>query len=1723
MNRKIIFILLPVTIVAMAMVALGPLERLLVRHYVLSNLEKALGRPAVVAQTNHHGNVLEFTNVSIQSPPGAPTVEIEQLRITYDLSWSSRRLNLTLQLVKPVIGLSREAPSTVPSFIPDLWSAWLHSDIALTVTDGQLCWRDHTDAQPLALWDGTLSLTRQSNKGAVAVVVPGRVNRSVQLSFGEGSPGISARFQSFPATLLTALARNITRSEPIFDASQGTLTGSLALVNTANGLEPRGQLAFDDLLIILSDDALQLHVKEGKLTFSALDADQGTLVQAQGDLKIASRSTEFPDSWDLEAFKGQLSVLPDGEVAVSCRGQWWHEGKVKALRFDAIGTNLVLETGTLAFVNPNGQEGHVAIGWSMDGAISAVMQGLGASEVSFIRELSHYQLGLPRAWHLTNGTFDGRVQTSSSSIVINELVARNIEVSHRPYGLIATVREARGNLVFGSENRASGKLLISDGELLFNSQEGTLGLSKNVQGQLVFHDNSLEKAALSGAFSLEKGEWKIEKNSSWHLQLHTTGQHLALVLPSKLRADTVKMLGTDEVMLSVSFKEPDQAAFCEGALAIIDRHSGSKDEALYSFELSPQGVEAIRSVWTVGGTARSWYRPFRDFLSHGSLLAQTGGGDSVYDSFTANLITHGRLKTSSLALKRYLPLLLPLGDVVEAHGEASVSGSFDSTRIALTARLSGMVLDQSSVRFEIPVKTEIVADIAHELASDHTTVRLPIHSALLIDKVHNLVCTDLTSAVDYKNGQVTFNALEGCIGGLSASGQAKISGLSNDFELDLQIKTLDGTVSQFRDVMRHLDGGSGFLHKVPLEGRVSLDTDGGFFSIRVHNGLPIYNGKVCGEVRDGALASPLADVTIRELGTRFAYVYPANTLYLSDLQGTVLAGRPGRSVEEYRLYGDRILIAGYPGGHIDFDLWIGDRVRDVIRASGEANAYTDAENHTVVDFTFDKTNTHFGNVHPDVFELSLRDWSQVTRADLDMRFDLSSILRDMQRLGRAGTPLFSQRMMEELQSLSRASGDFALFLHYDRAAPIFTFRATGSDVVLNQRHFDKVSINGNVQDDNVTIDQLRIDDFSAAADLQYFPDRWKVNFLGLRFSRALMLGLSGEYNPDEGNFKGRVDLLELNFSQLNRWDATQRFVKRYQPRGEVRAQGTIEVAVLPAPSWARIVADLDTSLRAVEIGGYRFHDAQHVVAHLDSDRALTLERLHTSLLPNRPGDPSIDIAVGQMLYHFNQGEVAINQGQFHMPKGNMGWLAETLKAPLGLIGYQLVRQFAEKISSQKEMKGQFSLQLGPSGSQANVSLDGGSYVYNRQPYVLKDLVASFNPYELSVGGQIEYRNQPVWVTLHNQCPLSRYGQLYFSNHPMSRTSMADHQPLVVGWEFDADEGFAVRTVNGKLFGIQADLRRQESTTPTQKDGSLQGDVWVQIEEFAPILPQPLTHLVQRGEIGGRYHLKGNWQAAKLLAEGLYFNGEIKANHWQVGGYRLDSIVASLDLTPQKIKITDLVIRDVAGNIEVSEATLYHDSPKTSGLDDRKFGVRALAQKESRWLLSLPQLTATDVCPSLLCRVNATSRKRRHGLSLPKFTLTGMSGDLSNFNTLVAEGNARFTHTNRKKTSKGVGGFTSDLIARIGLDADLVTPHGGTVEYQIHDGKVFLTRLKDVYSQGKLVKFTLPKEGRPSTVDFDGNLDVAIKLRPNQPLLKITDKVTLLIQGNIKKPICCVEQ
>jgi len=145
------------------------------------------------------------------------------------------------------------------------------------------------------------------------------------------------------------------------------------------------------------------------------------------------------------------------------------------------------------------------------------------------------------------------------------------------------------------------------------------------------------------------------------------------------------------------------------------------------------------------------------------------------------------------------------------------------------------------------------------------------------------------------------------------------------------------------------------------------------------------------------------------------------------------------------------------------------------------------------------------------------------------------------------------------------------------------------------------------------------------------------------------------------------------------------------------------------------------------------------------------------------------------------------------------------------------------------------------------------------------------------------------------------------------------------------------------------------------------------------------------------------------------------------------------------------------------------------------------------------------------QTNLFSKK---GICIRELKLQGFQGVLDQPNTFQAKGTLLFSKLEKNSLLPFI---QTEEEKNLYKKIPALTPSSGTIYFEIGEEKITLSKLKEVYSDRRLIKFYLPKDSN-SFIDFKGNLHIELALQPYNVLFKLDDLLTLFIEGNIREPI-----
>jgi hypothetical protein len=217
----------------------------------------------------------------------------------------------------------------------------------------------------------------------------------------------------------------------------------------------------------------------------------------------------------------------------------------------------------------------------------------------------------------------------------------------------------------------------------------------------------------------------------------------------------------------------------------------------------------------------------------------------------------------------------------------------------------------------------------------------------------------------------------------------------------------------------------------------------------------------------------------------------------------------------------------------------------------------------------------------------------------------------------------------------------------------------------------------------------------------------------------------------------------------------------------------------------------------------------------------------------------------------------------------------------------------------------------------------------------------------------------------------------------------------------------------------------------------------------------------------------------------------------VKGYQFQTVSAWVDYIPRNLSFSQMRIDDPAGVMQIPQVNLFQDA-------------------QGGWQVNIPQIVVSNLRPSLLQEAGMPPVTLGKALLVRQMEIQNLVGHCSDLATLRGTGKLLFINPPKKNLQNTIFAIPAEILTMIGLDLTVLNPISGTILFDIRDGKSHLTKFKDVYSEGKLSKFNLSNASQ-SYLDFDGNLNVQIRMKQYNLFFKLAELFTVNIRGTLLNP------
>lgn len=1477
----------------------------------------------------------------------------------------------------------------------------------------------------------------------------------------------------------------------------------------------------------VKDAVLDIHMEHVKGLIPSLD---GKIEFLEGTSLAFHREGE--PFWKIDQLSGGVYFRPERTVIIDIEGECKHELCDFHLTLDGEAQlvdkqNAALEIAARLF-SEKGREAEARFVAEKLGPhnhqAELSFENVGPDEFAFVQEALGRYASDWNAFHIHRGAMNARGVASMIGWQLTDLDIEQVEVNDLQFDMDALDLSASLDSVSGDFTihlfeedplkTINADFHISDGQLISRNLSGTICCLDNVKTDLIVKKGIVQKSEIQGEFAGLKGTVGIDwmaRDKIVQVNFRGFSDRLAHFLPLHFRSSFLRSFSSEELEIIAD------VGFENDRFSVRGKARLEKQEVAFGFQLE-KSSEKLWKSWPADELASSYWENVGLEVMQ-AVLPPIASPTVLYESnwirsetgIAGVVLRNGWFQIDQMDLNRFAaPFLFP-SDQMAISGTGSFRGSFDQNILTVEYEADHFVMENRFIKIEaehVGSQDKVYAAHYFDFKEGAHFGSIPLRKACYLEKNTGLEFSRTDAQVTLEGKKVHLSQIETDCMGIQMAGEIDIDfGEPDDeiFDLEIRVQRVKGSLKNIQQLMGQFNPDL-WLYQIPVDGRLRLCDEGACFKFSFTPGDFTLEAVLKGEVHEGTISIDQEGRSgLRNLQFQFGYDHLNHLFEINHLQAEIQWENISTG---YHVYGDHMRFDNIEDAKSSFDVWLGDHTRDLVRFVGKTQKEWDNSGSSYITVHIDHHLTHAGNVHPSNFIMRLNNWTEVDKLQLGMKVDLDSLLNDLRTISHSNIGNSFVKIGKEIQAIRQAGGVLDVNYKYDHETNEVTYRLSGKEIEWNNLKAKTLELSGTKVDQKWTVDHFQWDEKIASGVFAFENDGWKVDRFHFKNSDIVSVHLNGFVSPDKKQLDGRVQEIQIDLAQMSGTPEIDVFTSANNPHGQLTGYGNIHLEWgLGRIPW-RVEAILDVALSNWDAKGMYFEDAQNASCHFISDQGMTMRKLKTKVLDpdNRATLAHIDIEKAQ--YDFSTGEILFDDFKFEAPAHQLPKFSKQLEKSFP---YFVTPGMGEAICNCKlegVFKGVMHYEMTPPYTAVRLELEDGVYNFLNTQHHLSNFVMDYDPFEFTVTSGYHLSGNDVWLYARSSSPSLAYGELVLTDQPpQEMKKKSPREALYFDWENDPETGICFSRITGNFQGLQMELEKNPTQAPSKEALYLVGSVGIHGMRSRGFFPQQMAEKFVAWRVGDGYELQGKWRFLKNHSESygdkLHFVGKLKGDRFQFKGYQFDNLEAHMEYTPTAIRINDLVVNDVSGML------------KSDRIDILKTDL-------GTWAFAMPLMTVTQFRPSLLQEEGMPRPSTRKPMVIQELVLEKTQGNLSDSRTVIGKGSFYFSNRSKKLLQNTIFQIPSDIISRIGLDPAVLTPVTGTVQYEIHDGRIYLTKFKDIYSDAKLSKFNLASS-QPSTVDFDGGLNVQVKMKQYNLIFKLAELFTFNIQGNLKKPVYSVQK
>lgn len=1047
------------------------------------------------------------------------------------------------------------------------------------------------------------------------------------------------------------------------------------------------------------------------------------------------------------------------------------------------------------------------------------------------------------------------------------------------------------------------------------------------------------------------------------------------------------------------------------------------------------------------------------------------------------------------------PYIVDKEDNMTIKGKGNVQGLFKRGGLLLEYEAKGAVIENedfvitcSSLAEQNQQQSGFRAKHFFDFIQDKHHGYIPIREAQYYDKHYGMLFTNFTTSAYLVEKKMSFEQATAIFDGMKFSGKFELDLTPEDkVLLSVRPSNLDGDLSQAQKFLsRIIEAKEGEL---TAKGPFNLDTSSylDITFLETDNLIDLYlKGRMLGSSVD----IQEQNISLSSLDGSFTFNLLNKQLNLLFDKGELSVKKEGASKASFYLANSFLDFTNLPYWKCCFDINLEKNQRAHTRFRGETYP-TANEDGAVYRFSFDHIKTHIGAIYPHINECSLRDWEELIAFQATPEISFKTLFKDLSTLSDLQLISFAKDMpavIADYPLLGDAKGE----LVFDKVSNLFHYNFSAKDVAIGPVTFDSFLIIGKGRDDRLLINELYSDDLFLTADIEKVGDFTRLNYLKAYLDKGVQLHIKEAFQNSSLGIEAALPSVDIDFDFIKKkYKWLKEDIAKLLPQGQVKLQGNMSLDFLEGDDW-ELKSSWEVLGQQLSFMGKKIEEVSPFNYQLFSNGDSQVSDGSIIFRSDDEQKDFLSVGLGKLRYARKQSTLSLRQSNLHTSASNLDFLLVVMEQLQNEAHYSEYREQLDHFIEKKNdsLSFEFSGDLSEKESNFYIAFQDGLYEPLGCPLDLEGLLLSKEGALWSLDFVSPFSKKKLAFSISND---PKIPFLQAGSAKVSLLDSSQDNNLSFIWKRSGDL-LDIESGKGHLPGLNLMVKKDEVLSD-DKELVLQGSLNLDFKELKEYVPEQVEKGIEKLGLGAGYVLEGEVFIKRSADEEVVFKGSLKGKDFEVFDSKLDKLFSKIELRPSRLQIFETFAKDKLGDFYVDTITLAET-------------------KDKKWELSIPLIRVEDFYPKLFGAVEKSRKNQSMMVSLGE--LRGLRGIIGEDESFTGKGVIEFKNVSKAFFFTPLLMIPGEIIARIGLDPNVISPHMGTIFFEFGDGVVYVQEFRDVFSKGRRSKFYLADD-QPSYINFDGSLNIRIKIEHYSLILKPLDLTTITMKGKLSKPIYTIQK